>query len=340
MSAAASAVRPLPPRDETPTFGTLFSGAGGACHGLREAGFRQLWAVDNWPAALQVHARNLPGGLTILADVANLSGGDLPPVDLLWGSPPCTDFSTAAAGHRDPDRGMEQVTEYLRLVRELSPRWWVMENVPAVTDYLSVSGFPHVAVLNAADFGVPQRRVRWFGGRFNTPKATHVERPLYVSPLMPGGLEPWVSMREALRLGDEVFELRRSIVGPRAASRDIAPGSETFPVPIDKPSPALTASGARSQYRLIERPAPTVTATEDRYAGSERDKRRAGRAVGRNLTYEECAILQGFPRAWDWSPVRKCLAYKMIGNAVPPPVSKAIGRALLGPDRLRSWGDE
>ena len=97
--------------------------------------------------------------------------------------------------------------------------------------------------------------------------------------------------------------------------------------PIDRPSRALTSV---PQF-LFERPSFTITATENRYYGNEKtgiNGRRAGRMLGRQLTPEECAKLQGFPDTFKFIG-NKSSRYRQIGNAVPPPVSYAIAKVAM-----------
>lgn len=159
------------------TFGDLFCGCGGFSEGFSQAGFRCLWALDNWPVALKSHQMNHPGAYHILADIENIRGVDLQPVDVLIGSPPCTHFSLVNHKTRDPNKGLELVREFERLVEELNPKYWVWENVPIVKNY-----YPGASIINTWDFGLSQRRTRAFISNFKgfRPSFTHGElTPLY-----------------------------------------------------------------------------------------------------------------------------------------------------------------
>jgi hypothetical protein len=99
----------------------LFSGTGSASRAAAVRGWR-VFRIDNAEdAAADVHA--------------DVTGWHPPPGpwDLVWASPPCTLFSAANASGRDPAAGMELVREALRVIREASPRWWVVENVHGAT---------------------------------------------------------------------------------------------------------------------------------------------------------------------------------------------------------------
>lgn len=162
----------------------LFSGAGGLSLGFEQAGFDIAAAVEIDPIHAAIHELNFPHTKVICRSVADLSGDDIREhakigrraIDVVFGGPPCQGFSLI--GHRileDPRNSL--VMHFLRLVRELRPRTFVMENVPGmltgghtqVLDEL-VAGFRAagyrvrmpVETRNAAHFGVPQDRRRLF----------------------------------------------------------------------------------------------------------------------------------------------------------------------------------
>lgn len=187
----------------------LFCGAGGMSEGLLQAGFHVVYASDINEAAKATYThRHTQLGYTEgvdmhfeLADIRNLSGGSIlhsiqtlaefrgraPSVDAVFGGPPCQGFSRAGRRRVDDPRNM-LFKEYLRVVREICPRYVVMENVEGFLDtrlpkYRGVTDkrypenmvLPHILlkefeeigyhtlgtwVLDAADFGVPQRRRR------------------------------------------------------------------------------------------------------------------------------------------------------------------------------------
>jgi DNA (cytosine-5)-methyltransferase 1 len=170
----------------------LFAGVGGLSLGFEQAGFDVVAAVEIDPIHAAGHKLNFPDCAVICRDVKTLSGAEVRgaagignrTIDVLFGGPPCQGFSLI--GHRvleDPRNSL--VFHFLRLVAELKPRAFVMENVPGLatgahTSLLSelVDRFrdlgykvrqPH-KILNAANFGVPQDRRRLFlvGARSDT----------------------------------------------------------------------------------------------------------------------------------------------------------------------------
>lgn len=119
----------------------LFCGAGGFSEGFRQAGFRVTNALDIWAPAVLTHEKNQPETEAIRADILSFDPERLGPVDVLIGSPPCTEFSFAnRGGNGDVEAGMRLVYRFLRFVYELRPRWWVMENVPCMLAFRFVDG--------------------------------------------------------------------------------------------------------------------------------------------------------------------------------------------------------
>ena len=118
-------------------------------------------------------------------------------------------------------------------------------------------------------------------------------------------LEPWVSMEQALGITGTLDGGRNSEAHP--AQERVRSTTE----------PAPTIGGRGNQ---MYRPAPTVTA------------RRAGNRLRRRLTTAECAVLQSFPADWPWTGCG-IERYRQIGNAVPPPLARALGAAVIEADQ-------
>lgn len=162
----------------------LFSGVGGMSLGFEQAGFDIVAAVELDPIHAAAHELNFPRCPVICRDIRRVSARDIRnavgllnrPIDLLFGGPPCQGFSLI--GHRvldDPRNSL--VLHFLRLVAELRPRAFVMENVAGMAtgphtrllaelfESFNAIGYrvrrPH-RILNAANYGVPQDRRRIF----------------------------------------------------------------------------------------------------------------------------------------------------------------------------------
>jgi DNA (cytosine-5)-methyltransferase 1 len=185
----------------------LFAGAGGFSLGAEQAGFDVAIAVEKDPVHALVHAFNFPHARVLCADVAELTGAqilqaakeikpEINAIDLVIGGPPCQGFSPM--GKQDPkDDRNNLVLQFCRLVIELQPRYFVMENVPGlrlgkykwllrrVKQEFKQAGYritEPVQMLNSLDFGVPQIRKRLFllgrkQGEQNFPYPTPLTDP-------------------------------------------------------------------------------------------------------------------------------------------------------------------
>lgn len=200
----------------------LFSCAGGLAEGFRRAGVTFDVAVDFTADHCDSYERNL-GHRPIAMDVHDLarlvSAGWRAEIDLLIADPPCTPWSRAGKRRGVADeRDMLVVT--CELVAALRPRRWLICNIPGLDDStnlavvqrtigaLAVHGYCAVDYksLDAADYGVPQRRARpfWFGHRegpcIRWPAPTHADPAALASLSLPGMDRrlPWVTCRDAL----------------------------------------------------------------------------------------------------------------------------------------------
>ncbi len=159
------------------SFIDLFSGAGGLTEGFYQAGWRSVAGSDIDPDAVATYALNFPEAESLCGDLSSrrlkrrlldLSDG----VDVVAGGPPCQGFSQVRNHSRlidDPKNVLYR--EFVSVVRRLEPRAFVMENVPGmaqmgvleqVLDDVSCKGAYEVtaSLVDAANFGVPQRRKR------------------------------------------------------------------------------------------------------------------------------------------------------------------------------------
>lgn len=163
-----------------PTVISTFAGCGGSSLGYKLAGFRELLAVEWDNNAVQTFRLNFPGVPVYHGDIAKLAGAEcmrlagvgVGELDVLDGSPPCQGFSTAGKRKFDDPRN-SLFREYARLLRELQPRVFVMENVTGMVKgvmkqaYLTIIAELRACgyrargeVLNAMYYNVPQSRER------------------------------------------------------------------------------------------------------------------------------------------------------------------------------------
>ena len=343
------------------TFVSLFSGAGGLDLGLEQAGWDCLFATDNEPNAIATLEANrgyqvglgrtfLDGAQVHLADIRQLSGQDVlsriglgkGEVPLLAGGPPCQSWSSGGLqkGFDDP-RG-QLVEQYLRIASAIEPRWLIFENVRGLLTARGRDGVPgsalaairtdlfergwqsKVALINAADFGISQRRVRLIlvgyraGDEPDFPSPSH---GLHAD----GARNGWTSLGKCI--GEIAPVSAAEIIRPSGKLadnlKDVVPGSG-----VKSPGKReATRPGGHWGYKQgafvadLNRPARTVTAS------SQQDWIIDPVLGLRRLCPRECAAIQTFPATWQFVG-NLAAQYRLIGNAVPPQLGEVLGNAL------------
>lgn len=309
--------------------------------------------------------RAAAGHRTIRADVSRYPTAPfVGRVSGLIASPPCQAFS--AAGKRtgadllpelcaavrardwtarpDPDPKVWLVLDVGRWLTDLRPEWVALEQVkevlPIWEEYarlLRSWGYSATtAVLNAADFGVPQTRKRAVliasrSALAALPEPTHEDDP---HPGLFGTREPWVAMEDVLDLSG-VTALRYD----RGAGMNDRHG-ERPDTPVSRPAPTVTCSGvgggAGTKFRWVistgAEPSPTVLGAKFEGAwfvheAGRRDEAIAGEAPSVRLTLAEASQLQTFPVGYPFQGTKSKRA-EQIGNAVPPLLAAHVVSAV------------
>lgn len=325
----------------------LFSGCGGLSCGLKKAGFHVVAAVEIEANAQATYKLNHSGVRLYAMDIrklnpvsvlhdAGLKRGDL---DLLAGCPPCQGFSrlrtkNQAVSVRDERNNL--ISQFMRFVRCMLPKTVMLENVPALAqdgrftrtrNQLNKLGYRTVfCVLDAADYGVPQRRRRLI------MLASRVHEPQ-----MARALRRRVTVRRAFKnieapskSKDKLHALREN--RSRAVRKLIAlvpknGGSRSDLGKKHQLQCHRRSDGFRDVYGRMpwDDVSPTIT------SGCHNPSK--GRflhpSYNRTVTLREAALLQGFPKTYkfDVSHGKEAIAL-MIGNALPPPLIAAHAGTL------------
>lgn len=333
----------------SPSAVDLFSGCGGLTLGLKQAGFKVVAAVEVDAKAQVTYALNHPDvtlyskdirlvdPVEILADTG-IARGEL---HLLAGCPPCQGFSrlrtrNQSASVYDPRNDL--VNEFLRFVKALLPQNVMLENVPALAndrrflrlrrDLAKLGYQSQCKVLDAADYGVPQRRRRLI-----------MLASLHGVPVIEPGGEDRVTVREAIAglespfsSTDELHALpeKRTQKVRDLISRIPKDGGSRADLPLSDQLPChQRSSGFFDVYGRMawDKVSPTITSgchnpSKGRFIHPYED---------RTITLREAAILQGFPSGYkfDVRHGKESIAL-MIGNALPPPFIAAHAAGLLG----------
>lgn len=344
-----------------PTCIDAFSGAGGLSLGLARAGFHVVLSFDNDRLCVETQRRNPKyfNHNLVLASIddmlrgrllqrTGLSRGEL---DLLAGGPPCQGFSVQRIG-ADVDSRNDLVLKYVKLIYEVLPKFFIIENVKGLAgkrghEYLdrvfrnakNIGYHVHFKVIDAQDFGVPQRRQRVIiVGEYRKNK----EAPLFHFPIPSTPVGKRITVKMAI--GNlpappldgsdhpEYTHHRRDSLSPinkkRLAALKPGQGREYLPAKLrancHKISPDII--GHRNVYGRMswDDVAPTITARFDSFT-----RGLFGHPSQlRSITLREGAELQTFPSDMVFMGKKVDIA-RQIGNAVPVRLAEAIGKSII-----------
>jgi DNA (cytosine-5)-methyltransferase 1 len=331
---------------EKPKAVDLFSGCGGLSQGLKDAGFHVIAAVEIDELAQETYAANHPevqlfGDITKINTLSmkrklHVQKGEL---DLLAGCPPCQGFTTLRTlnGSKEvKDPRNDLVIEFVRFVRAFLPKAVMFENVPRLIRDLRFTALLNALrdldfavdfdILDAADFGVPQRRKRLIlvASRQGKVRLDRRARKRNSVRKVIGKLAP------AGQSGDRLHDLpeNRSDTVRAFIARIPKDGGSRRDLPAEEQLLChQRCNGFKDVYGRMawDDVAPTIT------SGCVNPSK--GRFLhpteNRAITLREAALLQGFPREYRFSLRRgKFPAAAMIGNALPPALAEIQGRAL------------
>lgn len=337
MTEAVSKAGGFSSRSGAPTAVDLFAGCGGLTQGLKNAGFAVIAAVEIDELAAKTYSDNHPEVTLLINDITKLSpfevmsllGLQAGELHLLAGCPPCQGFSSMRTrnGHRNiVDARNDLVFDFLVWVSAFKPRAVMMENVPGLARDLRMDlivkelermGYSPIRdVLNAADFGVPQRRRRMImmgvlGQKITfAPKdpARRTVRDAIGELRSPGNSgDPLHDLAE--NRSQRVINLIKSIPADGGSRKDLG---EERQLPCHK-----KCNGFKDVYGRMawDGQAPTITTgcfnpSKGRFLHPEQP---------RTITLREAAILQSFKSDYQFSLDQgKTGAAIMIGNALPP----------------------
>jgi DNA (cytosine-5)-methyltransferase 1 len=316
----------------------LYSGVGGWTLGLTMAGIETVASYEWWKEANRTYEANF-GRPPVEADIHQVPIEAFPrDVEVVVGSPPCTQFSFAnRGGNGDIADGMRDVAKFLEVVEYAQPRYWVMENVPRVAGILErelglggrlrrfIEMVSVITVVDMADFGLPQRRKRMLAGHFPLELLLAYRRREQAPTL--GDV---VSSLASERVVDPVFGLTL----PRDQLRD-----HLEEVPFSGEEARLNRAMKQQHpfYNVMNFPDPLGRTARTVTALCTRVSRESivikGRGGGlRRLTLRERATLQGFPITFQFCGSSYTDKLKMVGNAIPPALTFYIGQSLLSVD--------
>lgn len=325
--------------------------------GLEAAGVEVVGCLEFDRASVDTIRHNRPTLPVIHADIATVKATDIlkhckvknGDIDLVVGGPPCQAFSVIGKRRGIEDERGRLVFEFRRIVQEIKPKAFIMENVRGlhsmtlgdskvkgsfynelVKQFNELGYSVDTFFVNAVNYGAPQIRERMIlvgnriGCKAKFPSPTHSDKPEK-------------GQRQFTTLGDVLHKFK----DPDTTIMDFSPRKKHYlsyvpaggnwrsmPEDIQKESMGKSwfLKGGRSAYwrRLsFDSPAPTVVTMPNHASTSmcHPDEIRA-------LTVGECAAIQRFPRNWKFTgtPMER---YKQVGNAVPVVLGEMAGRAII-----------
>ena len=299
----------------------ICAGAGGQALGLSMAGFEHIALIEYEEDYCETLKRNRPDWNVICSDVKDFSGVQYyNKIDLLAGGVPCPPFSIAGKQLGKSDE-RDLFPDALRLINEIRPKAVMLENVRGFLDQKfdeyrnfvlnsirSLGYKVQIKLLNASDYGVPQLRPRIvivgirndidleFDYPIPHPEKTHTVGDTLSDLIKTNG---W---KDADKWIENANKIAPTIVGGSKKHG----GPDLGPVRARKAWAELGVDGLG-----IANEAPSSD-----FKGMPK------------LTPRMIARIQGFPDYWDFG-TKKTAACRMIGNAFPPPVAKAVGEQIL-----------
>lgn len=334
----------------------LFCGCGGLSYGFEKAGYQVLLGIDNDEKALETfemnhnHPRSICGDITQISyenDIKPLIGGKT--IDVIIGGPPCQGMSLSGPRKFDDPRNKLYLS-YIRLVEEIRPKAFVIENVPGlvglfggqikdsiVQKFTDMGYHIQYQILCASDYGVPQNRKRVV---FVGTKNGHFEYPpinedkvscrmaLSDLPVLEDELgseeagyitEPQNEYQKLMRQNSDVVRNHMAAEHSDRVKRIISlvPDGGNYKDLPDEYRNSRNFHVAWTRF-ASDKPAPTIDTGHRHHFHYQ---------YNRVPTVRECARLQSFPDDFVFLG-NKTQQFRQVGNAVPPLLAKRIAEQL------------
>jgi DNA (cytosine-5)-methyltransferase 1 len=317
---------------------SLFSGAGGLDLGFKKSGFEISWANEYDKSIWDTFKANFKETYLDTRSIVNISSDEVPDNIIgIVGGPPCQSWSEAGAGRGFDDKRGQVFLDYIRILRDKQPLFFLAENVSGMLSIRHKNAFNEILnqfseagysvsykLLNANDFNVPEDRVRviFVGFRNDLNKK-------YIFP-DPQNYKP--------TLRDSIWDLRDTAVGMK--------NGDTHGESLSIPNHEFLLGGfssiymSRNRVRSWDEPSFTIQAGA-RHAPLhpqapkmkliDKNKRifvEGQEHLYRRLSVRECARIQTFPDNFIFKYKNISDGYKMIGNAVAVNFASALATSI------------
>ncbi len=316
---------------------SLFSSCGGLDLGFSNAGFNIIFANDNDNAVWETYEKNFSHKIDGRS-IVDIKSEELPDTDGIIGGPPCQSWSLAGKMLGAKDKRGQLFYEYVRILKDKQPLFFVAENVPGILSKTHINEFNNILkefesagynisykLLNARNYGVPQerRRVVVVGYRKDIGKS-------FTFPEPTNPKEKWLTLKDAIGdLPDAVPGQQKS----RANSNLIVPNHEYMVGSFS------TIYMSRNRLKRWNDQSFTIQAggrhaplhpNSTKMKKVEEDKWvfDSDKPAYRRLSIREAARIQTFPDAFVFYYKNLADGYKMVGNAVPVKLAEAIAKKI------------
>lgn len=316
---------------------SLFAGAGGLDLGFEKAGFSIVYANEYDKSIWETYEKNHKTPLDH-RDIRKIDSTELPDCDGIIGGPPCQSWSEAGALKGINDSRGQLFFDFIRILKDKKPKFFVAENVSgmlskrhqeAVDNFISMfedAGYEmHIKLLNANDYNVPQDRLRVFYVGFRKDLKVNFEFP-----------KPF---KHKPTLKDTIYDLKDNAIP--ALEKNKTNGSNCkFPNHEYMTGGYSTIYMSRNRVREWDEPSFTIQAggrhapihpQAPKMIQIDKNKRifvPGKEDLYRRLSVRECARIQTFPDDFIFYYNDIATAYKMIGNAVPVNLAKAVAKQI------------
>lgn len=327
---------------------SLFSGCGGLDLGFIRAGFDLVYANDNDSAVWDTFERN--HGIAIdKRSLLEVKSEEIPDADGIIGGPPCQSWSLAGMMRGAKDERGQLFYEYVRVLRDKKPKFFLAENVPGIVSSTHIREFKAIVsrlsglgydiacrITDARDYGVPQERRRVIivgykkvlGLHFVFPPPTHTKTGTLT--LEGVATRKWVTLRDAIGDLPEPIPTKEK----NKANGDLAvPNHEYMTGGFssiymsrnrrkrwDEQSYTIQAGGRHAPLHPSSTEMKKIE--QDKWTFKNHDP------VYRRLSLRECARIQTFPDNFIFYYKNIADGYKMVGNAVPVRLAEAMARRI------------
>jgi len=318
---------------------SLFSGAGGLDLGFHQAGFQTIWANEFDSTIWGTFERNFPQTHLDKRSIVHVPSAEVPDCLGIIGGPPCQSWSEAGAGRGIRDKRGQLFFEYIRILKEKEPLFFLAENVSGIllprhkeafetilSEFKALNYTVSYFLLNANDYGVPQDRKRVI--------IVGYHKKMKKSFFPPKQILPKPTLKDAI--GD--------LQGAKPA-KDKNTANENcnlyFPNHEYMNGGFSTIYMSRNRVRSWEEPSFTIQAggrhapihpQAPKMLFVEQDKRifvPGKEDLYRRLSVRECARIQTFPDDFLFQYKKIADGYKMIGNAVPVAFAKQLAGVIF-----------